>query len=67
MISSNAKESIQEKGVQSSSKLNVWSVKITFLLTVTDPLITPMLFIFLSCYEKAHDNKEFSLENPKPH
>ena len=25
-----------------------------------------MLFIFLCCCEKAHDNKEFSCENSKP-
>ena len=25
-----------------------------------------MIFIFLSCREKAHDNKEFSRENSKP-
>ena len=25
-----------------------------------------MIFIFLSCREKAHDNKEFSHENSKP-
>ena len=25
-----------------------------------------MIFIFLSCREKAHDNKEFSPENSKP-
>ena len=25
-----------------------------------------MDFIFLSCREKAHDNKEFSRENSKP-
>ena len=27
----------------------------------------PMIFIFLSCHEKAHDNKEFICENSKPH
>ena len=26
-----------------------------------------MIFIFLSYREKAHDNKEFSRENSKPH
>ena len=30
-------------------------------------LIIPIIFIFLSCREKALDNKEFSLENSKPH
>ena len=35
------------------------------LVHVTHPLIIPMIFIFLSCLEKAHDNKEFSCENSK--
>ena len=35
-------------------------------LNVTDSLIISMIFIFLSCREKAHDNKEFSHENSKP-
>ena len=26
-----------------------------------------MIFIFLSCREKTHDNKEFSREISKPH
>ena len=26
-----------------------------------------MIFIFLSCREKAHDNKEFSRDTSKPH
>ena len=34
-------------------------------LNVTDPLIIPVIYIFLSCCEKAHDNKEFSHENSK--
>ena len=25
-----------------------------------------MIFIFLFCHEKAHDNEEFSRENSKP-
>ena len=29
-------------------------------------MIIPIIFIFLSCYEKANDNKEFSRENAKP-
>ena len=32
-------------------------LKATDYLNVTDPLITPLSFIFLSCCEKAHDNK----------
>ena len=27
----------------------------------------PFIYIFLPCREKAHDNKEFSRENSKPH
>ena len=30
------------------------------------PLTIPMIFVFLSCREKANDNKEFSRENSKP-
>ena len=48
-------------------RINVQKVKITFdYLNVTDSLITAMVFIFLSCHEKAHDKKEFSCENSKP-
>ena len=35
-------------------------------LNVADPLIIPMIFIFLSCREEAHDGKEFGRENSKP-
>ena len=35
-------------------------------LNDTDPLIIPMILIFLCCPEKAHDNKEFSREISKP-
>ena len=35
-------------------------------LNVADPTIIPMIFIFLSCCEKAHDEKEFGRENSKP-
>ena len=38
----------------------------SYYLDVTNPLIIPMIFIFLSCREKAHDNKEFCRENSKP-
>ena len=31
----------------------------------SDALIIPLIFIFLSCHEKAHDYKEFSHENSK--
>ena len=41
--------------------------KLSYYSNVTDPLIIPMIFTFLSCHEKAHDNKEFSQENSKPH
>ena len=41
------------------------SVEKTYL-NVTDPLIIPMILIFLSCREKAHDNKEFIHQNSKP-
>ena len=35
-------------------------------LNVKYPLIISFIFIFSSCREKAHDNKEFSRENSKP-
>ena len=35
------------------------------LRLIADPLITPLIFIFLFCREKAHDSKELSRENPK--
>ena len=53
-----------QKGTQ-SLQCSVQSVEITYL-NVTDPLIIPMIFIFLFCCEKAHDNKEFNHENSKP-
>ena len=31
----------------------------------TDALTVPLIFIFLFCCEKAHDNEEFSRENSK--
>ena len=44
--------------------LRVQSVKITFiLLEVTDPLLIPLIFLYLSCREKANDSKEFSRES----
>ena len=40
----------------------------SYYLNVTDPLTTPLIFfIFLSCRENSHDNKESSHENSKPH
>ena len=42
----NEKESIEEKGTQSSANFSVWSVKITYYLNIRDPMITPMPFAF---------------------
>ena len=46
------------------------SVVINFILlyylNVTDSSIIQLIFILLSCREKAYDNKEFSRENSKP-
>ena len=39
---------------------------ITFIFYVTDLLIVPLIFIFLPCREKVHDNSEFFRENLKP-
>ena len=42
--------------------INNSSMKIVTLLTyyssVTDLLIIPMIFVFLTCCQKAHDNKK---------
>ena len=40
--------------------------QLSYYLNITGPLIIPFIFIFLSCREKALDNKEFSRENSKP-
>ena len=40
-------------------------IRFEYYQNVTDPLIIPLIFIFLLCREKAHDNKEFSHENSK--
>ena len=37
-------------------------MQLSHYLSVTDPLIIPMIFIFLSSHENAHDNNEFSCE-----
>ena len=56
------------KKVTQSKQFSVQSVKVTsYYLNVTDPLIIPLIFIFLSYLEKAHDNKVFSHKNLKPH
>ena len=55
-----------EKEHQHSSLFNVLR-QLLYNLNVTDTLIIPFIFIFLSCREKAHNNKEFRRENSKPH
>ena len=56
-----AKESMQGKGKQSSVKRWGWKVKITFtLLKCHRSIDNSNDFSFLSCHEKAHDNKKFS-------
>ena len=63
----NAKESVQGKGKQSSEKFLFKVLRsLSYYLNVTDPLIIPVNFIFLSCREKVHDNKEFSGKISKP-
>ena len=56
------KELIQEKGTQ-STQLSVQSLQIKFVLFKCH---RSLIFIFLSCREKAHDIKEFSRENSNP-
>ena len=40
-------------------------IRFEYYVNVTDPVIISLIFIFLLCHEKAHDNKEFSRENSK--
>ena len=49
-------------------KPNVFKVLryLSYYLNVTESLIISLIFIFLSCREKAHDNKEFNHENLRP-
>ena len=55
-----------KKGTR-SQLFSLQSVKITLILFKSHrSLIIPLIFIFLSCGENAHDNKEFSRENAKP-
>ena len=37
----------------------------SYYFNINDPLIIALIFIFLSCCEKAHVKKEFSRENLK--
>ena len=63
------KHNQHSSGTQKGNTINIVQcskVKITFALFVTDPLIIPMIYVFLFCRKKAHDNKEFSRENSKP-
>ena len=39
--------------------------KLSYYLNLTDLLTIQLIFLFLSCYEKAHDNKAFPQENLK--
>ena len=39
--------------------------KLSYYLNLTDLLTIQLIFLFLSCYEKAHDNKAFPQENSK--
>ena len=41
--------------------------QLPYFLNVTDPLIIPVILIFFSCHENAHDNKEFSCGTSTPH
>ena len=43
---------------------SVQNVQITLIILKSrDPLLISMIFIFSSCRETAHDNKEFNREN----
>ena len=41
-------------------------VLLPYCLNFTDPLIIPMNLLFLSCHEKADENKDFSRKTSKP-
>ena len=43
-----------------------WLLFTACYLNGVDQMIVPMIFIFLSCREKAHDNKDFHREISKP-
>ena len=51
---------------RNTAQFSVQSVKITFMLFKSHRSIDIPIDFFLSCHEKAHDNKEFSHENLKP-
>ena len=58
---------INKKQGTQSKQFSVQSVKITsYYLNVTNLLIILLIFIFLSCREKARDNKVFCHENSRP-
>ena len=40
--------------------------QLSYYLYVAYPLTIPLIFIFLSCREMAHDSKELTRENSKP-
>ena len=63
----NAKESMKGKGKQSSAKIVFEKLKKTLksliLIKCHISIDNSNAFFFLSCREKAHDNKEFGREN----
>ena len=58
------KETIKEKGTKSTVQCSR-SCDNFHYINVTDPLIIQLIFICLSCPEKAHDAKEFTYESSK--
>ena len=55
----------KKENKQHQTTFSFQSVKIAFvLINVAD---SNLIFTFLSCREKAHDNKDFSCENSTPH
>ena len=63
----NSIDRINRKQGTQSKQFSVQSIKIiSYYLNVTNLLIILLIFIFLSCREKAPDNKVFCHENSRP-
>ena len=56
MISSNAKEYRKKKHKVQQGSVFEMLRRLSYYLNVTDPLIIPIIFIFLSCGQKANNS-----------
>ena len=48
----------KKKSIQEKEHNQQFSVQTSYCLSVPVPMVIPLTFIFLSCHEKARDNKE---------